>query len=120
MKTVEQALLDEIYYPVNKGYVENKMIERGLDGGAEYSQDIAQSNEYKGCLADCLYSLIQAISISESDKSIGTLTDDQRKLILRRANSIYSEIGEDEKDDGEPTVEIMNLKTIHRPWQYFH
>lgn len=120
MKTVEQAIIDEIYYPISKGLVENKLIERGLNGETEFTIDVAKSNEYKGCLADCLFSLIQAINVSESDKSIGTLTDEQRKLILRKANSLYKEIGEDEKDNGEPKVEIVTLKEVCRPWRRFH
>lgn len=120
MKTVEQAIIDEIYYPISIRLVENKLIERGLDGDTEFTADVAVTSEYKGCLADCLYSLIQAINVSEADKSIGTLTDEQRKLILKRANALYNEIGEDEKDDGEPVVEIVSLKEIHRPWRRFH
>lgn len=119
MKTVEQAIIDEVYYPISKGLVENKLIERGLSGDEEFTIDMAKSNEYKGCLADCLFSLIQAINVSESDKSIGTLTDEQRKLILRKANALYASIGEEEKDNGEPTVEIVSLKEI-RPWRRFH
>jgi len=117
MKTVKQAIIDEIYYPISEGLVDNKLIERGLNGDEEYTLDVFKSASYKGCLADCLYSLIQAINVSESDKSIGTLSDEQRKLILRRANALYKSIGEDEKDDGEPTVEIVSLKRIRRPWR---
>ena len=79
MKTIKQALIDEIHYPIPLGFVENKMIERQLSGDDEYTFEVAKSKEWKGALADCLYSLIQAVSLSESDKSIGTLSDKDRK-----------------------------------------
>ena len=106
MKTICQALLDSIYYPIPVGYIENVCIKRGLSPETNYDSEIANSDEYKGALADCLYSLVQAINFSEADKSIGNLTDEQRKLLLRRANDLYDEIGEDIKDDGKPIVYI--------------
>ena len=75
MKTIKQALIDEIHYPIPLGFVENKMIERQLNGDDEYTFEVAQSTEWKGALADCLYSLIQAVSLSESYNRIGTLSD---------------------------------------------
>lgn len=104
MKTVRQALRDEIHYPMPKGFVENKLIERGLDGNAQYTTEIFRSNSYRGALADCLCSLIHAVNFSESDKSVGNLTDEQRRQLLKRANALYEEIGEPTVDDGEPMV----------------
>ncbi|MCD8282210.1 MAG: hypothetical protein LUC22_03035 [Prevotella sp.] len=106
-KTVRQALLDEIYHPINVGLVDNKLIARGLDGDAEYTYDTARSDAWKGALADCLYSLIQAVSLSEADKSVGSLTDEDKKRILKLVNRLYDEIGEDEVDDGIPRVTII-------------
>lgn len=99
MKTVCQALIDEIYYPISLGKVENIIIERDLDGDADYSRKVSLSISYKGAKADCLFSLLQAINFSEADKSVGTLTDAQRKSILKMANALYKEIGEEEKED---------------------
>ncbi len=104
MKTVRQALRDEVHYPMTKGFVENKIIERGLDGSATYTVEIFRSSAYRGALADCLCSLIHAVNFSESDKSVGNLTDEQRKQLLKRANALYEEIGEPTVDDGEPMV----------------
>lgn len=103
-KTVRQALIDEIHYPIPEGFVENKLIERELEGDADYTAQIARSDGFKGALADCLYSLVHAVNFSESDKSVGNLTDEQRKLILKRVNSLYGEIGEPLVEDGEPMV----------------
>ena len=100
MKTVGQALIDEVFYPIPYGKVENITIRRGLDIEEDFSLEIANGISYKGALADCLYSLLQAINFSEADKSVGTLTDAQRKAILAKANKLYGEIGEDEVDDG--------------------
>ncbi len=106
MKTVIQALVDEVHYPIPVGFVENVVIKRGMNGDESFSAEIAASSPYKGALADCLFSLIQAINFSEADKSVGALTDAQRKLLLKRANRLYGEIGEDEVYDGSPTVYI--------------
>ena len=105
MKTIKQALIDEIYYPIPVGLVENKMIERQLDGDDEYTFEVAQSKEWKGALADCLYSLIQAVSLSESDKSIGTLSDKDKERLLVRINALYKTIGESHAL-GQPMVYI--------------
>lgn len=104
MKTILQALRDEIHYPVPVGFVENKLIERQLDGDTEYSYDVAQSDKWKGALADCLYSLLQAVTYSESDKSVGALTDEDKKRLLVRINSLYKSIGEETVSLGQPMV----------------
>ena len=105
MKTIKQALIDEIHYPIPLGFVENKMIERQLNGDDEYTFEVAQSKEWKGALADCLYSLIQAVSLSESDMSIGTLSDKDKERLLVRINALYKTIGESPAL-GQPMVYI--------------
>lgn len=105
MKTIRQALIDEVHYPLPLGFIENKIIERGLKGEDEYTVEVFSSNEWKGALADCLYSLFQAVSLSESDKSIGTLTDEDKKRLLVRINSLYQAIGE-EPVEGQPMVYV--------------
>lgn len=81
------------------------MIERQLNGDDEYTFEVAQSKEWKGALADCLYSLIQAVSLSESDKSIGTLSDKDKEMLLVRINALYKTIGESPAL-GQPMVYI--------------
>lgn len=105
MKTIRQALIDEVHYPVGVGFVDNKLIERRLDGEGEYTYEISQTNEWKGALADCLYSLLQAPNVSESDKSISALTDKDKERLLVRINSLYQAIGE-EPVEGQPMVYI--------------
>lgn len=102
-KTIQQALIDEVLYPLPIGTVENIMIKRGLYNG-DFTKDVAESEEYIGALADCLYSLITAIDFSEADKSIGRLSDQDKTRILNRANYYYGLLGEEEKNDGEPMV----------------
>ena len=106
MKTVLQALRDEVHYPIPVGYIENKLIERRLKGDTEYSYDVSQSKEWKGALADCLYSLLQAVRYSESDKSIGVLTDKDKERLLVRINTLYNSIGEATVNLGQPMVYI--------------
>lgn len=104
-KTIQQALIDEIHYPIPEGKVENVMVARGLEDGV-FTKSVAESPEYIGSLADCLYSLITAVSFSESDKSVGGFSDKDKTRILKMANYYYGLIGEEEKDGGEPMVYI--------------
>lgn len=105
MKTVRQALIDEIHYPISEGFVENKLLSRGLSPDDELTIDVLKSNEFKGAVADCLWSLVEAPSFSEADKSI-SLAD--RDIILRKANSIYLSIGEKAVDIADkPAVYIL-------------
>ena len=90
MKTVGQALVDEVHIPIPYGFVENACIKRDLDIESEFTGDVARSDAYKGTLADCLLSLIQAVSFSEADKSIGSFSEDQRKAILVQVNRLYN------------------------------
>lgn len=107
MKTIGQALIDEVHIPIPFGYIENVCIKRGLDPEEEFSRDMADCDLYKGALADCLYSLVQAVGFSESDKSIGSLTEDQRKAIIFNVNKLYRSIGEEEVYlESQPTVYI--------------
>ena len=96
MKTIKQYIVDEIFYPIPDGAVENKLIKRGVNGEDEATPETLNDKSVKGVLADCLCSLIQAISYSEADKSVNTLTEKQREQILLRANKLYKEIGEEE------------------------
>ena len=98
MKTITEALLDEVHYPIPEGFVYNRLVARGLDGDSDFSQDVANSTAFRGAVADTLVSLVQAPNFSEASKSI-SLGD--RNLILKLANSIYSSIGEDEVDVGD-------------------
>ena len=99
MKTIQQALIDEIHYPIPEGFVENVMIKRKLNPVGDCDSDTMNSKEYMGALADCLWSLVQAINFSEADKSFGSLSDKDKERILLRVNSIYNPIG-------EPSVEL--------------
>lgn len=104
MKTVIQALISKVHWPLPYEFVETTCIERNLDGEQTFDYEVSQSSKYKGALADCLYSLAQAINFSEAGKSVGNLTDEQRRLMLRQANALYKEIGEEEKETGTPMV----------------
>lgn len=107
MKTVGQALLDEVHVPIPYGFIENACIKRELSPEDEFDCEVARSSQYKGTLADCLLSLIQAVSFSEADKSIGSLSEDQRKAILVQVNRLYNSIGEEEVSlTPKPTVYI--------------
>jgi len=106
MKTILEALIDDVNYPLPQGKIENKLLARGLSGDDEVTSEVITGNAYKGALADCLQDvLIQGVSFSEADKSI-TLLSDKDKRLLAYINSLYSAIGEEEITFGEPTVHI--------------
>lgn len=107
MKTIRRALMDEIHYPIPEGFVENVMIKRNLKEDDVFDYDVSRSHEYQGALADCLWSLVQAVSFSEADKSVGALSDKDKERILSRAKSIYDAIGEPQVGlEAKPTVHV--------------
>lgn len=103
MKTIREALIDEIHYPISIGFAENVLIASDLDGDSMFTTEIARSNAFIGAKADCLVSLVEAPNFNEADKSF-SLGD--RNLILKRANTLYKSIGEDEVFIDRPMVYI--------------
>lgn len=105
MKTIGQALVDEIHYPVGKGNIENRLMARVLNPDDECTPEIITSVPFIGAVADCLYSLIEAVNFSEADKSISL---PNRDILLKKVNAIYRSIGEPEKvlEDEKPMVYI--------------
>lgn len=91
-KTILQTLIDEVHYPLSRGFVENKCLERGLSPDDPITAEVVRSRAYRGAVADCLLSLVYAPNFSESDKSV-SLAD--KELILARAKALYRSIGED-------------------------
>lgn len=89
-KTIKQAIIDEIHFPLPEGFVDNKIAARGMDGDAPFNALVANGNDYKGCVADCLYSLVVTNGFAEADKSISV----NQSGIIARANELYSAIGE--------------------------
>lgn len=103
MKTILQALKDEIHYKLSSGFFENRLLERELIGDDECTIEIFKSKPFKGAVADCLSSLVEAPNFSEGDVSF-SLPD--RNVITKRANSIYISLREFDKLIDEPMVYI--------------
>ena len=103
MRTVLQALIDEIDYPFPEGKMLNRLAVRGLEPDDIVSAGILSGKEFLGAKADCLMELVFAPNFTEADKSV-SLPD--RDAILRMANSIYVSIGEADKVQGMPTVYV--------------
>lgn len=100
MKTIRQALIDEIHFPLDYSgwkFMENKLIMRGLNGEDEFTMSVGKSNAWKGAVADCLVSIIVAPNFNEADKSV-YMYEGEKELILKQANLLYEEIGEEEKE----------------------
>lgn len=105
MKTILQALKDEVHYKLSSGFFENRLLERELKGDDECTIEIFKSKLFKGAVADCLKSLVQAPNYTEGDVSM-SLSDKKVEEARNLANSIYHSIGEADKCFGEPTVYI--------------
>lgn len=103
-KTVKQALIDQVHYPVPEGFVDNVIIARGFGDKDVFDEDVANDSQWKGAIADCLFSLIEAPNFNEADKSF-SLSD--KELILKKANALYKSIGEDEKLLNHPRVYVV-------------
>lgn len=98
-----QALKDEVHYKLSSGFFENRLLERELNSDDECTIETFKSKQFKGAVADCLASLIQAPNFTEGDVSFSQSDKDK---ILALANSIYKSIGEIDKLVGEPMVYI--------------
>lgn len=109
-KTIREALIDEIHYPISVGFADNKLLMRGLDAEAPFTIEVARSPAFVGATADCLASLITAPNFSESDKSVSFSRD--VVFILGRANALYRSLGEPEllleSARPQPTVTILS------------
>lgn len=105
MKTIMQALKDEVHYKLSSGFFENRLLERELNGNDECTIEVFKSKQFKGAVADCLVSLVQAQNYTEGDVSF-SLSDKKVELARNLANSIYRSIGETDKCTDEPTVYI--------------
>lgn len=117
-KTIREALIDESFYPIPEGYVDNVIVKRGLDADGDFDKHVTETAGWKGAVADCLASLVQTIDHSEADKSVHSLTDEQRRIILKKANALYGEIGEPLIDGGEPKVIMGYGKRRKRRCRY--
>lgn len=103
-KSIIQALVDEVHYPVGEGHAENKLLARGLVASDHCTAEVIRSDAFRGAVADVLVMLVTAPNFSEADKSF-SLSD--KSLIIKRANAIYGEIGEPENAvEGEPMVYV--------------
>lgn len=102
MKTVLEALIDEIHYPVREGHLENRLLARGLTASDECTADVINGDSFKGAVADSLRLLLTAPSFSEADKSF---TQSEKDAIIDVMNALYEEIGEEGNEiDETPKV----------------
>jgi len=111
MKTIRQALIDEIHFPLDydgKKYFENQFIRRGLCGDDEFTTEVANSDTWIGVVADSLVSIIEAPNFNEADKSV-YMYEGEKELILKKANRLYASIGEEENMVDEPMVYINDF-----------
>lgn len=102
--TILEALKSRVHYPLSDNTFQSIITFRGLVSADNFTKEIANSNSYKGALADLLYEIVIVPNISEGGVSISY---SDKKVILDRANSLYLEIGEQTK--GEARVQIQEF-----------
>lgn len=89
--TVLEALKSKVKYPLTDALFQSILIERNLKAEDNYTQEVSQSNAFKGARADLLIAQIDCPQIQEGGMSI-SLTD--KSNFIDVANTIYAEIGE--------------------------
>ncbi len=86
-RTIRQALIDEVFYPIPDGKVENVLLARGVNGDEPVTKET-----------------LTALNFSEADKSVSTLSTSQVAILKKKVNALYASIGESGVDLGEPSV----------------
>lgn len=104
--TILEALKSEVSYPIPETYFEKSLIERGLDGEDNFTQQIAVGGPFRLAYADCLKRHITAVNIGEGGMSISVQNADKLVAI---ANGIYSQYGEPLLQIGEPKPSVTYL-----------
>jgi len=99
--TILEALKSKVSYPLSDSFFQSVLIERGLSTEGDFTQEVAQSKEFKLCYADALIRMISGVNATEGDYSV-SLSD--RDNLLKIANTIYSKYGEPEFTELRPTV----------------
>ncbi len=92
--TTFDALIGVTGYPIPRRSVESVALRRGLDLLSAPSQEIMVSTEFRLCEADLLMWLFRAPNVSQGGQSYN-FTEEQRKDFRRRANAIYSSLGDE-------------------------
>lgn len=99
------ALQNSLSFPFSYEQAEVIAVKRGLDLEADFSQEIANSEEFQLSQADAMRLLLSApTSVSEGGVSI-SFSD--RKLLRSMANAIYAKFGEPQILEDNPTVEFL-------------
>lgn len=101
--TVSEALKLSVSYPLDAKAIEKIAIERNLEGNATFSQSIAQSREYRLAQADVYMFAATAHNFSEADLSVSA--NGLLAQLIKKAQAIYSELGDSSEMAGTPTVE---------------
>lgn len=102
--TILEALKSKVSYPLPDSFFQSVLIERGLSGGGEFTQEVAKSKEFELAKADLWIALVTASQVQEGNYSI-SLTD--KSSMIKLANTIYRKYGEPEygeSEDAKPTV----------------
>lgn len=105
--TTLEALKSKVKYPLSEAFFQSVMIERGLTGSEDFTQEIALGKAFQLCRADCLIGQVDAPQIQEGSVSI-SLTD--KSNFIKLANTIYGQYGEPligESAAAGPTVTLV-------------
>ena len=85
--TIQEALISINLYPIPVNAIDKIIIDRGLDGTADYDSTISGTEIYELATADVYLWLYTSQSVKEQQISF---TIDERDNFLYMANLIYS------------------------------
>lgn len=102
------ALKSSVNYPLEDANVEPLLIKRGLDGGADFTSDIANSRAYELAYADVLRFVVTMVNLQQG----GSVTQASVRSLAGTANAIYRKWGESvigDVADTETTVTFYSI-----------
>lgn len=90
--TILDALQAKVTYPLGRAFFETILVERSLQGGAEYTATVAKGKSFRLAVADCYKAVVLGVNITEGDLSISI---PERDKLVALANSTYRLYGEE-------------------------
>ena len=91
--TILESLKSKVSYPLGEDTLNSILITRGLDAGAEFNVSIANSNSFKGAVADLYLQLVTVPNISEGGMSVSY---GDKNVFLSLYRALKKEIGEED------------------------
>lgn len=85
-----QAIKQRVNYPLTDLQAEEKLVTRGVDPAATFSENVAETKGFRLAYADTLRFVLTMVNLSQG----GSITAQNPAGIRGTANAIYKEYGE--------------------------